>query len=58
MRGTEKLPCTLAGTWDKDLHVCMPNGAKRKLWQIYAMPKAESRQELHPKTHVIITKKI
>ena len=46
MRGSEKLPCTLAGTWDKDLHVCMPNGAKRKLWQIYPMPKAESRQGL------------
>lgn len=48
MRGVEKLPCTLSGTWDKDLHVCMPNGAKRKLWHIYPMPKAESRQGSPP----------
>ncbi len=43
MRGEEKLPCALAGAWDKELSVTMPNGTKRKIWQTYAMPKAESR---------------
>lgn len=43
LRGSEKLPCTLAGTWDKELNVVMPNGAKRRVWQIAAMPEAESR---------------
>ena len=45
-RGTEKLPCTLTGTWDKELSVAMPNGTKRKIWQTYPMPEAESRQVL------------
>ncbi|KAL3151264.1 hypothetical protein ABBQ38_013103 [Trebouxia sp. C0009 RCD-2024] len=44
VRGKEKLPCTLAGAWDKEVHVNMPDGSKRKLWQTYPMPKAESRQ--------------
>lgn len=45
-RGTEKLPCTLTGTWDKELSVAMPNGTKRKIWQTYPMPEAESRYNM------------
>ena len=44
LRDKEKLPCMLAGAWDKDLHVNMLDGTQRKLWQTYPMPKAESRQ--------------
>lgn len=43
LRGQDKLPCSLTGTWDKELSVAMPNGTKRKIWQIRSMPKAESR---------------
>lgn len=45
-RGKEKVRCMLTGKWDQELHVSMPNGTKRKLWQTYPMPKTESRQEL------------
>lgn len=46
LRDKEKLPCTLTGTWDKELSITMPNGAKRKIWQTYPMPKAESRYNM------------
>ena len=48
LRGNEKVSCTLAGAWDKELSVVMPNGSKRKIWQICPMPKAESRYSLWP----------
>lgn len=46
LRGQDKLPCSLTGTWDKELSVAMPNGTKRKIWQICSMPKAESRYNM------------
>ena len=42
-RDAEKLPCTLAGTWDKEVRVTLPNGSTRRIWQTLPMPKAESR---------------
>lgn len=45
-RDAEKLPCSLAGTWDKEVRVTLPNSSTRKLWQIYPMPKAESRYNM------------
>jgi len=48
LRDKEKLPCMLTGSWDKELSITMPNGAKRKIWQTYPMPKAESRRAPFP----------
>lgn len=45
-RDEEKLACTLAGTWDKELSATMPDGTKRKIWQTRPMPKAESRYNM------------
>lgn len=46
LRDNEKLPCTMTGTWDKELSVVMPNGSKRRVWQIAEMPEAESRSDM------------
>lgn len=46
LRDDEKLPCTLGGAWDKELYVNMPDASKRRLWQTYPMPKAETRYNM------------